>query len=125
MPDGGKRRDTAVKAVEKPSLEQVIAQADQLRTAGQLLAAARQYEAWITANDSPSKCVALFNLGVLRSDLGDLNGAEAAYAEAIGLNPRLYQGHINAGLVAERKKQDVEAVRHWLAAEQGVMAATW
>lgn len=93
----------------------MIAQADQLRAAGKLPDAAQRYEAWIAANDSPAKCVALFNLGVLRADLGELDRAEAAYAQAIALNPRLYQARINAGLVAERKQQDVEAVRHWLA----------
>src|SRR5262249_20354161 len=96
------------------SLEEVIEQADASRAAGQPAQAAALYEAWITENDSPVRCVALFNLGVLRTEMGDLDRAEAAYAEALAINPRLYQARINAGLVAERKRQDVDAVRHWL-----------
>lgn len=99
----------------QPPLEEVIARVDALKGAGQALEAARVYEAWIAGNESPARCVALFNLGVLRSDLGDLDGADAAYAQAIAVNPRFYQARINAGLVAERKKHDVDAVRHWLA----------
>lgn len=97
------------------SLEDVIAQADALTAAGRAPHAARIYEAWIAASDSPSTCVALFNLGVLRSDMGDLKGAEAAYAEAVRLNPGFHQARINAGLVAERQGKDVDAARHWLA----------
>ena len=100
----------------KPAtLEQVIEQVDARRAVGRPLEAAELYEAWIAGNDSPARCVALFNLGVLRSDMGDLDAAEAAYAEAVAINPRLHQARVNAGLVAERKHQDVEAVKHWLA----------
>lgn len=99
----------------KGPLEGVIAKVDRLRAAGKPLDAARLYEAWLAGNEAPTRCVALFNLGVLRSDMGDLDGAEAAYAEAITVNPRFYQARINAGLVAERKRRDVDAVRHWLA----------
>lgn len=98
-----------------PALESVIAKADALRASGQPLLAAQLYEAWIAVNDTPAKCVALFNLGVLRSDMGDLDGAETAYAEAIALNARFFQARINAGLIAERKRQDIDAVQHWLA----------
>ncbi len=102
------------------TLEQVIEQVEARRAAGQPLEGARLYEEWIAHHDSPAKYVALFNLGVLRSDLGDLDRAEAAYTEALQLNPRLYQARINAGLVAERKGQDIEAVRHWLAVAEAV-----
>lgn len=110
------------------TLESVIAEADRLSADGHQAAAAQLYENWIAANESPARCVALFNLGVLRADRGDLDGAESAYAEAVALNPQFYQARINAGLVAERKQQDVEAVRHWLAvaafAVEGLAEAT-
>jgi tetratricopeptide (TPR) repeat protein len=86
-----------------PTLENVIARADELKAAGRLADAARAYEAWIADNDTPARCVALFNLGVLRSDIGDVEGAEAAYGEAVALNPRFHQARINAGLVAGRQ----------------------
>jgi predicted O-linked N-acetylglucosamine transferase (SPINDLY family) len=109
-----------VKRPPAATLEQVIQQADAQRAAGRPQEAARIYEAWIAGNTSPARCVALFNLGVLRSDAGDLEGAGLAYAEALLINPRLHQARINAGLVAERKQQDVEAVRHWLAVAEAL-----
>jgi predicted O-linked N-acetylglucosamine transferase (SPINDLY family) len=114
---------TRMKARKIEPLGSVIEQVEAWRAAGRLLDAAKLYEAWIASDRSSSRCVALFNLGVLRSDMGDLDGAEAAYAEAVAINPRLYQARTNAGLVAERKRQPVEAVKHWLgvaeAAAQG------
>jgi len=114
---------TRMKTRKSEPLGSVIEQVDARRAAGRPLEAVKLYEAWIASDRSPSRCVALFNLGVLRSDMGDLDGAEAAYAEAVTINPRLYQARINAGLVAERKRQPVEAVKHWLgvaeAAAQG------
>lgn len=109
-----------MKRPKSSTLEQIIERVEAKRAAGQALEAATIYEEWIAHHDSPAKYVALFNLGVLRSDLGDLDRAEAAYAEALRLNPRLYQARINAGLVAERKGQDIEAVRHWLAVAEAV-----
>jgi predicted O-linked N-acetylglucosamine transferase (SPINDLY family) len=114
---------TRMRARKAEALGSVIEQVEARRAAGRPLEAAKLYEAWIASDRSPSRCVALFNLGVLRSDMGDLDGAETAYAEAVAINPRLYQARINAGLVAERKRQPVEAVKHWLgvaeAAAQG------
>lgn len=101
-------------------LEQLIAMVDAERAAGRWQEAATLYESWIGADTTPARAVALFNLGVLRSDMGHLEAADAAYTEALEINPRLYQARINAGLVAERKRQDVEAVRHWLAVPQAV-----
>ncbi len=98
-----------------PTLDIVIARAEVLRREGRLDAAADEYDAWLEHDHSSSRCVALFNLGVLRADLGDLAAAEVAYAEAIALNPRLHQARINAGLAAERQQRHEDAVRHWLA----------
>ena len=60
------------------------------------------------------RSIAWFNLGVLRADVGDLEGAETAYRSAVEISPRFHQARINAGLVAERQGRDVEAARHWL-----------
>ena len=102
------------------TLDTIIAEAEALKGAGRAADAAALYESWLEGNDSPARCVALFNLGVLRSDLGDLDAADAAYTAAVAANPRLYQARINAGLVAERRQQDVEAVRHWLSVAEAV-----
>jgi predicted O-linked N-acetylglucosamine transferase (SPINDLY family) len=109
---------TRMKTRKPEPLGGVIEQVEARRAAGQPLEAAKLYEAWIESDRSPSRCVALFNLGVLRSEMGDLDGAEAAYADAVAINPRLHQARINAGLVAERKHQPVEAVKHWLSVAQ-------
>jgi predicted O-linked N-acetylglucosamine transferase (SPINDLY family) len=73
------------------------------------------------AEDVVAKAAALFNLGVSRSDLGDLQGAADAYRDALALCPRLHQARINAGLVAERLRQDADAARHWLAVAEAVV----
>jgi predicted O-linked N-acetylglucosamine transferase (SPINDLY family) len=56
----------------------------------------------------------LFNWGVLLSEQGSLDAAEAAYRHAWAHTPQLHQARINAGLVLERKKDDVGAVRLWM-----------
>jgi len=71
--------------------------------------------------DVVAKAAALFNLGVSRSDLGDLQGAASAYRDALALYPRLHQARINAGLVAERQRQDADAARHWLSVAEAVV----
>ena len=71
--------------------------------------------------DAVAKAAALFNLGVSRSDLGDLQGAADAYREALALYPGLHQARINAGLVAERQRQDADAARHWLSVAEAVV----
>ena len=102
------------------TLEQVIEQAEAQRGAGRPQEAVGLYKAWVAQDRSPARCVAFFNLGVLLSEMADRDAAEAAYAKALAFNPRLYQARVNAGLVAERKQQDVEAVRHWLAVAEAV-----
>jgi len=111
-----------VKQRAAQSLEDVISNAEAARAAGRLPEAAGLYEAWIAGSDSPARSAALFNLGVLRSDMGDLAGAAAAYHEALEIAPRLHQARINAGLVAERQQQDAEAARHWLGVAEAVVA---
>ena len=95
-------------------LDKLIAVAEQLQKANRSSDAAHIYEVWISHNDSPAKCVALFNWGVLLSSLGDLDRADAAYRQAWQLNPRLHQARINTGLVAERKKNEIDALKLWL-----------
>jgi predicted O-linked N-acetylglucosamine transferase (SPINDLY family) len=110
----------AVSRGRSGSLEAVIAEADAARAAGRLADAVQVYEAWIATDGTPARSAALFNLGVLRSDLGDLAGAAAAYAGALEIAPRLHQARINAGLVAERLQQDADAARHWLGVAEAV-----
>lgn len=95
------------------TLEALIGHAEQLQTTGRASDAARLYDTWIAHNESPAKCVALFNLGVLLSASGELDRAATAYREAWTLNPKLHQARINAGLVEERKHDDAAALQLW------------
>ncbi len=95
-------------------------EAEVLRGAGRLAEAAAAYEQWLASAEGPGRAVALFNLGVLRADLGDLPGAETAYGDALTANPRLHQARINGGLAAERQGRDTDAVRLWLSVAEAV-----
>ena len=104
------------------TLAYVIDRADALHASGRATEAAALYEEWIATDDSPARAVAWFNLGVLRSDLGDLPGASEAHTEALALNPGLHQARINLGLCAERQGRDADAARAWLAVAEAVTA---
>jgi len=101
-------------ATGRMPLETLIGHAETIKAGGGAAMAARLYEAWLSHTQSPGRPVALFNRGVLLADLGDLDAADAAYREALALNPRLHQARINAGLVQERRHNDVGAVQLWL-----------
>ena len=123
MPDDGRRapvefltldRLLAAANTGQLPLDALISHAERLTAAGRAPDAVRLYEAWLTHNESPARYVALFNWGVLLSEQGLLDAAEAAYQQAFTLNPRLHQAKINAGLVQERKRNDAAAVQLWL-----------
>lgn len=94
-------------------LDTLINHAEQLKRTAGARAAADLYAAWCAHSESPARCVALFNWGVLLSELGDLDAAEAAYRESFGLNANIYQARINAGLVLERKQLPDAALALW------------
>lgn len=98
----------------KLPLETLIGHAERLQKAGRSSDAADLYAMWLAHNDTPAKCVALFNHGVLLAARGQLDAADAAYRQAWALNPKFHQARINAGLVAERRKDDVTALTLWL-----------
>jgi predicted O-linked N-acetylglucosamine transferase (SPINDLY family) len=102
------------------TLDTVIADAEARRAAGLAGDAAALYESWLATAEGPARAVALFNLGVLRSDMGDLPAAAAAYGDALTANPRLHQARINGGLIAERQGRDTDAVRLWLSVAEAV-----
>lgn len=101
-------------------LEVLIGHAERLQAAGRSTDAAQLYKTWIAHHDTPARCVAQFNLGVLLAATGDLDGAESAYRDAVTANPKLHQATINAGLVAERKGRPDDALRLWLDVAEAV-----
>ncbi len=92
----------------------LIAAAGRLATAGGAQAAANLYREWLACNpDAPLRYAIEFNLGVLLSGLNDADGACAAFAEAIRLNPDFLAPYINLGMVRERLGQTVDALGCW------------
>ncbi len=62
----------------------------------------------LAAIDRNNPAIAAVNLGYLREQAGDVEGAIASYREAIGLAPRFALAHFNLG-VAERRRGNLEA----------------
>lgn len=94
-------------------LDLIINRANTLQISGNLSEARDLYIDWIKNNDTPQKFVALFNLGVICVELGEIDAAEKAYKESINYNPRLIQASLNLGLVYERKGQIQQALELW------------
>lgn len=95
------------------SLEQLMQHADALKAHGHATEVIDLYKIWIACTQSPTRFVALFNWGVMLSEVGDMDGAEMAYRQCIGLNAGLLQAKINLGLTLERKKNFDEALQQW------------
>ena len=95
------------------ALDALIGYAEEIKRTMGARQAADLYAVWCAHTESPARCVALFNWGVLLSELGDLDAAEAAYRESFALNPQIHQAKINAGLVLERKGNLDGAVALW------------
>jgi predicted O-linked N-acetylglucosamine transferase (SPINDLY family) len=94
-------------------LEVLMQQAEALKQAGRAQDAMSLYKIWIACTQSPTRFVALFNWGVMLSEAGDMDSAEMAYRQCVGLNPGLLQAKINLGLTLERKKNFDEALQQW------------
>lgn len=76
--------------------------------------AAVLYQTWLARNRTPHNHLVFFNLGVLLFSEGDLEGAKAAYSQALHLAPRFLQPRFNLGLTYERLGQSDAATAQWL-----------
>jgi predicted O-linked N-acetylglucosamine transferase (SPINDLY family) len=94
-------------------LEVLMQQAEAFKQAGRPQDAMSLYKIWIACTQSPTRFVALFNWGVMLSEAGDMDAAEMAYRQCVGLNPGLLQAKINLGLTLERKKNFDGALQQW------------
>jgi predicted O-linked N-acetylglucosamine transferase (SPINDLY family) len=95
------------------SLQELMAHAQALHTAGQAAAAAQLYETWINGTDSPLRPVACFNWGTLLSAAGNEPAAEAAYRRALDLQPGFAPAQLNLGHLLERRGAVDAAVACW------------
>lgn len=96
------------------SLTELMGQAQALQHAGQPQAAAALYQQWLAeVGKVPLRHAALFNWGTLLSTLQREQEAEAAYREALELQPDFVHALLNMGHVLERRGATDEALAHW------------
>lgn len=92
----------------------LIRQAEMMQAAGQGVAVAALYAAWIQVHvEAPLLYAVLFNQAVVLSDLGDLAGARAALERSLSLKPDFAPARINLGRILERLGQADAAVATW------------
>jgi predicted O-linked N-acetylglucosamine transferase (SPINDLY family) len=107
---------TAIQNITKgeASLNEIIAAAQQLASAGQADYARQLYQVWISFNgDHPLIFVAHFNHSTLLASLGDEAGAEAALRAALDKNVDFAPAHVNLGSSLERQGKVRDAVDQW------------
>jgi predicted O-linked N-acetylglucosamine transferase (SPINDLY family) len=76
--------------------------------------AAVLYQVWLSRTTaSPYAHAANFNLGVTLVNLGEMEGAEAAYRRSIALSPEFAYPRLNLGLLHERLGHLDEATEEW------------
>ncbi|MBX7197898.1 MAG: hypothetical protein K1X51_00810 [Rhodospirillaceae bacterium] len=72
------------------------------------------YKTWLEHNADAGVVYAIhFNHAVILSNMGDLEGARAALAEAVRINPDFYPAYINYGHVLERMGLNGDGVSQW------------
>lgn len=106
----------ALERARVPALGAVdlIATAESLASAGNLQSVAALYREWIEHHpDDPLLYAINFNLGTVLSTLTDHQGASAALAEAIRLNPDFLPAYINLGTALERLGRTADALSQW------------
>ncbi|WP_341303430.1 tetratricopeptide repeat protein [Pseudomonas sp. TMP25] len=76
--------------------------------------AAVLYQTWLKRNSTTHNHLALFNLGVILFNEGDLAAAGEVYSRAVRLDPSFLQPRFNLGLVYERQGHSDMATAQWL-----------
>lgn len=91
----------------------LIGYASELESAGNGPLSAVLYQTWLSRAQSPYAHAVYFNLGATLTNLGDLQGAEAAYTRSIALAPGFLHPRVNLGLLLERLGQLESAKKEW------------
>ena len=94
-------------------LAELLERAGALQAAGQAETALRLYELWIEHTASPLRHVACFNWGTLLSTAGKAEAAEAAYQQALALQPGFAPALLNMGHQHERRAEVDAALVLW------------
>ena len=115
----------AVLNVSKPTLTlaELVNEAQRLQSQGRADAAVALYQQWLVDGPPAMRHVAWFNLGTLLSPLQRAAEAEAAYREAIALQPDFPHARLNLGHLLERSGQHDAAMAEWQAVVDAKPAA--
>ncbi len=105
------------------SLPDLVNEAQRLQTSGHTDAAVALYQRWLIDGPAPMRHVASFNLGTLLGALQRTTEAEAAYRQAIALQPDFPHARLNLGHLLERAGQHDAALAEWRAVVQAKPAA--
>ena len=97
------------------SLADLVTEAQRLQQAGQADAAVALYQRWIVDGPVAMRHVACFNLGTTLGALNRGADAEAAYRQAVALQPNFPHARLNLGHLLERAGQPEPAMQQWRA----------
>ena len=97
------------------TLAELVSQAHRLQQAGQADAAVALYQGWVVDGPLAMRHVAWFNLGTLLGGLSRHADAEAAYRQAVALQPNFPHARLNLGHLLERAGQPDQALAQWRA----------
>ncbi len=114
-PAPGYWRTDGAGAAEPVSLADLVNEAQRLQTAGQAAAAVTLYQRWIGQPAHAMRHVACFNLGTLLGGLMRAADAEAAYRQALALQPDFPHARLNLGHLLERSGRADDALAQWRA----------
>jgi len=100
-------------------LVDLVHDAQRLQNAGEMDAAVALYQDWVQRGDAGMRHVACFNLGTLLGGQGRHAEAEAAYEQALGLQPDFPHARLNLGHLLERQGRHDAAEAQWRAVVAG------
>jgi predicted O-linked N-acetylglucosamine transferase (SPINDLY family) len=106
------------------TLQALMTQADLLVQQGQADAAQALYLKWTQGSDSPLVPAALFNRGVILSNLGRHREALECYRQALERQPGFAPAWLNAGHVHEREGRPEQALACWEQVHSGACGPT-
>jgi predicted O-linked N-acetylglucosamine transferase (SPINDLY family) len=95
------------------SLPELVNEAQRLQSAGRTDAAVALYQHWVQTGPAVMRHVACFNLGTLLGALQRSAEAEAAYRQAVTLQPDFPHARLNLGHLLERGGQHEAALAEW------------
>ena len=101
------------------SLPEVMDRAGQLQQAARPELAVALYATWIAHTDSPMRHVACFNWGTMLGSLNRHDEAEAAYRQALALQPGFPPARLNLGHLLERRGENEAALAEWQQVQVG------